>query len=223
MKKRFSDTTQLQKQQNRLFERLQNKPFWIWGQQQHKLQDIRTTGDCCFNHIIGLPQKNGIETGEIIPIATKGETTTNQVFWIIIKIEKFIKLNIVTIDCNYLTCVFSFKLPENYPDIAPIPKVRKVIEKCHGVIIPGFKQIYISNGISKKRAARESKLKNYFLPTPWNDIEAGMAFMRDLPILIICEKGIEGVSLMRVAQILSSIRLNSLLGIGRTQRNSSGI
>jgi hypothetical protein len=42
-----------------LFDRLRNKPFWIWDQQQHRQEDIRTKGDCCFNHIIGLPQKDG--------------------------------------------------------------------------------------------------------------------------------------------------------------------
>jgi hypothetical protein len=42
-----------------LFERVRNKPFWIWDVEQRKLEDIRTNGDCCFNHIIGLPKKNG--------------------------------------------------------------------------------------------------------------------------------------------------------------------
>jgi hypothetical protein len=42
-----------------LFQRLQGKPFWIWDQQQHKLEDIITNGACCFNHMIGLPQKDG--------------------------------------------------------------------------------------------------------------------------------------------------------------------
>jgi hypothetical protein len=60
LKKRISLETTLQ-QQSRLFERLYNKPFWIWDQQQHKQEDIRTDGDCCFNHIIGLPQKDGID------------------------------------------------------------------------------------------------------------------------------------------------------------------
>ena len=40
-------------------ERLLNKPFWIWNREQRKLKDIRTHGDCCFNHIIGLPLKDG--------------------------------------------------------------------------------------------------------------------------------------------------------------------
>jgi hypothetical protein len=59
LKKRVTLETAQQQEQSRLFGRLQNKPFWIWDKQQHKLEDIRTDGDCCFNHIIGLPQKDG--------------------------------------------------------------------------------------------------------------------------------------------------------------------
>jgi hypothetical protein len=44
-----------------LFQKLQNKPFWIWNIAEHKQEDIKTNGDCCFNHIIGLPQRNGID------------------------------------------------------------------------------------------------------------------------------------------------------------------
>jgi hypothetical protein len=44
-----------------LFTRLQDKPFWIFDVEQHKQADARTDGDCCFNHIIGLPQKEGID------------------------------------------------------------------------------------------------------------------------------------------------------------------
>jgi hypothetical protein len=57
LKKRVS--LELPQQQFRFFERLQNKPFWIWNIVEHKQEDIRTNGDCCFNHIIGLPQKDG--------------------------------------------------------------------------------------------------------------------------------------------------------------------
>jgi hypothetical protein len=57
LKKRV--TLDLAQQQSMLFEILQNKPFWIWNTEQHKLEDIRTSGDCCFNHILGLPNKEG--------------------------------------------------------------------------------------------------------------------------------------------------------------------
>lgn len=41
-----------------LLQRLGERPFWIWDQQQHRQTDIATEGDCCFNHIIGLPTKD---------------------------------------------------------------------------------------------------------------------------------------------------------------------
>ena len=54
-------TLELTQQQSKLYERLYNKPFWIWSIEEHKLEDIRTKGLCCFNHIIGLPKKDGVE------------------------------------------------------------------------------------------------------------------------------------------------------------------
>ena len=38
------------KQRSKLFERLHNKPFWIWNIEDHKQEDIKTSVDCCFNH-----------------------------------------------------------------------------------------------------------------------------------------------------------------------------
>jgi len=39
--------------------RISQKPFWIFDKEQHKQEDIRTQGQCCFWHIIGCPQKDG--------------------------------------------------------------------------------------------------------------------------------------------------------------------
>ena len=52
------DYTSYSSQQSEL-ERLRGKLFWIWDQQQHKQEDIRTKGQCCFWHIIKCPQKDG--------------------------------------------------------------------------------------------------------------------------------------------------------------------
>jgi hypothetical protein len=63
----FKDLHKLVSQQQRdstrkaLYQRLQDKPFWIWDIEQHKQEYARTGGECCFNHIIGLPQKDGID------------------------------------------------------------------------------------------------------------------------------------------------------------------
>jgi hypothetical protein len=49
-----------QQQQTTLFSnRILSKPFWVWNIEEHKAADILTNGYCCFNHIIGLPKKNG--------------------------------------------------------------------------------------------------------------------------------------------------------------------
>jgi hypothetical protein len=57
LKKRV--TLETSQQQSRLVEKLLNRPFWIWNAEEHKKEDIKTNGNCCFNHIIGLPQKDG--------------------------------------------------------------------------------------------------------------------------------------------------------------------
>jgi hypothetical protein len=57
LKKRVS--LEVAQQQSNLLETLQNKLFWIWNIEEHRQEDIRTNGDCCFNHIIGLPQRDG--------------------------------------------------------------------------------------------------------------------------------------------------------------------
>ncbi|CAN5431025.1 hypothetical protein BH18THE2_BH18THE2_39800 [soil metagenome] len=44
-------------EQSHLLQRLRDKPFWIWDQKEHRQEDIKTKGDCCFNHLIGLPRK----------------------------------------------------------------------------------------------------------------------------------------------------------------------
>lgn len=33
--------------------------FWIWDKANHRRKNIETKGNCCFNHIIGLPYKDG--------------------------------------------------------------------------------------------------------------------------------------------------------------------
>jgi hypothetical protein len=54
-------TLELPQEQARFFGKLENKPFWIWNIAEHKQEDRRMDGDCCFNHIIGLPHKDGID------------------------------------------------------------------------------------------------------------------------------------------------------------------
>jgi hypothetical protein len=42
-------------------ERLRDKPFWVWIRNNHKRMSMIHKDNCCFNHIIGAPTKNGVE------------------------------------------------------------------------------------------------------------------------------------------------------------------
>ena len=40
---------------------LKGKVFWHWDKEQHTQEYLKTNGQCCFNHICGLPTKDGNE------------------------------------------------------------------------------------------------------------------------------------------------------------------
>ena len=48
-------------QENLLLAKLKDRPFWLWDSVAHKETAKIRSGYCCFNHIIGLPRKDGIE------------------------------------------------------------------------------------------------------------------------------------------------------------------
>jgi hypothetical protein len=51
------------KEMQDLQRRLRDRPFYIWGSEKHwaaSNPNNEIKGHCCFNHIIGLPQKNGV-------------------------------------------------------------------------------------------------------------------------------------------------------------------
>lgn len=79
----------------------------------------------------------------------------------------------------------------DYPNKAPIQAIRDHMERCDGAMIVGLEQLRVVEGIEKP-GAEDAEVQDIRLPTPWNHIEAGMAFMLDLPILIMKEEGIKG-------------------------------
>ena len=42
LKKLLNNSQALEQQQSKIFDRLRNKPFWIWDIEQHKKEDART-------------------------------------------------------------------------------------------------------------------------------------------------------------------------------------
>jgi len=77
----------------------------------------------------------------------------------------------------------------------PLKEVFVIAKHCAGGIILGFEQLQVTAGI-RKRDTKDRKLINktkpVSLPTPWNQLEAGILFGLKLPLLIFKEADIEG-------------------------------
>jgi hypothetical protein len=72
-----------------------------------------------------------------------------------------------------------------YGHYGQIGKIRTEISQCSGIVIFGFKQLKINSGEYRPFTDEYTDVKDKWLPTPWNNIEVGMALMKGLPALII--------------------------------------
>lgn len=80
----------------------------------------------------------------------------------------------------------------DYPNQAPLAAVRDLMARCDGVIVLGLRQLHVIDGVMKPRTAEQKQLRDTFSPTPWNQLEAGVAFAMRLPLMLIREAGVEG-------------------------------
>jgi len=80
----------------------------------------------------------------------------------------------------------------DFPNCTPIQAVKEVLSVCQGALILGFRQLHIMKGYEKPDTIKQRKVENEYLPTQWNQIEAGMAYMQDVPLMIIREQGVRG-------------------------------
>lgn len=80
-----------------------------------------------------------------------------------------------------------------YPDELPLREVLRMIKHCSGGVILGFEQFRAPSGVFKRGTKKEEIVKKpVVMPTPWNQLEAGILFNQRLPILIFREEGING-------------------------------
>lgn len=81
----------------------------------------------------------------------------------------------------------------DYPQVLPVREVLRMIRHCSGGVILGFEQLQVTQGTLKRGSDSESKLIDPIsLPTPWNQLEAGMLFSAGLPLLIFREETVKG-------------------------------
>jgi hypothetical protein len=72
----------------------------------------------------------------------------------------------------------------------PLKAIKKIIRECDGIVVIAFTRTKYEKGI-EIRKDENRELSNITLPTPWNHIEAAIAYSFDLPLLVVAENGLK--------------------------------
>lgn len=80
----------------------------------------------------------------------------------------------------------------DYPRSDPLTEVCYLARACYGGVVMGFCQTEFENGISRRNTPKERHIQYGKLPTPWNQIEAGILTAFRRPTVVFGERGIEG-------------------------------
>ena len=75
----------------------------------------------------------------------------------------------------------------DYPVNTPLDEVISIMDQCVGTIILGYPQIEVKDGVLKGETIDSSVI----LATEWNHIEAGLAYAKGFPLLVIHHKGVQ--------------------------------
>jgi hypothetical protein len=74
----------------------------------------------------------------------------------------------------------------------PLRKILETINACDGACVLGLIQVTAPSAVFKANTSERRDVADAVFATPWNQLEAGMAVARDLPLLVVCEPGVAG-------------------------------
>ena len=78
----------------------------------------------------------------------------------------------------------------DYSMKAPLVAVIELMEQCKGAIILGYPYHEVFYSMTKGGEVIDKH--GIFLPTPWNQIEGTLAYKKEIPVLVIAQKGVDG-------------------------------
>ena len=73
----------------------------------------------------------------------------------------------------------------------PLRAIHNMMKRCSGALVIALERVTIKSGAERWRAPDEVILQNVTLATPWNQIEAALAYARRIPILVLREKTVK--------------------------------
>jgi len=79
----------------------------------------------------------------------------------------------------------------DYATELPLREVLVLARHCAGGVVLGFEQLYVLAGARKRGTSREQAIEAPLsIPTPWNNLEAGILFGLGVPLLVFREEGV---------------------------------
>jgi hypothetical protein len=78
----------------------------------------------------------------------------------------------------------------------PLKHVASLMRECSGTMIVAFERVYIERGAERRGSENELRLGECGLPTVWNQIEATMSYVLDLPLMVLVEHGLRSEGLL---------------------------
>lgn len=79
---------------------------------------------------------------------------------------------------------------------APLKKVIELMAECAGVVIIALERTYFPAGTERRGNPGALALQEVRMPTPFNQVEAAMAYCYGHPILVIVEEGLRNEGLL---------------------------
>jgi hypothetical protein len=83
-----------------------------------------------------------------------------------------------------------------FSSLQPLKAVNELMRECAGTIILALERSYLIEGIERRDSPKQANIKEAKLTTPWNQIEAAMAYVNGHPLLVIVEAGIKSEGLL---------------------------
>lgn len=73
----------------------------------------------------------------------------------------------------------------------PLKFIEEVMRECSGTVVIAFERFHIEHATEFRTGSNERQHQNIKIPSVWNQIEAGMAYVLNHPLLVIMEKGLK--------------------------------
>lgn len=76
-------------------------------------------------------------------------------------------------------------------DAPPWQQLRAAVRDAHGVVVLGFRQLLVKSGWQRPGTPEARPAAGWYA-SPWNHLEAGLAIMAELPVLVAVEAPVSG-------------------------------